>query len=83
MSLIETLGWGGLIVALTWVFVWSLSEYSRDLAADRESEAADRETLWHLDWLFWLDRARDDNVNIAMTANSMLAYLQSTRPVDG
>lgn len=71
---------GPMIPILTYVFVHQLVAWQRDIAADRESDAADAETLWHLDWHWWSHRVESPNPNTRRLANDMQAYLQASRP---
>lgn len=73
---------GSLIPLLTYVFVDQLIKWQADIAADRESDIADRATLWELDWAWWSARLRSANPNTRRLANDMQAYLQASRPVE-
>jgi len=73
---------GPMIPLLTSVFVTNLVQWQRDIAADIESDAADRVDLWRADWHFWTQCARSDNLNTRRLAIQMQGVLLADRPVE-
>lgn len=72
---------GPMIPLLTYVFVTNLVGWQRDIAADRESTAADHVDMWRLDWWFWSDLVADDNRNTRALAIQMQSFLLTIRPI--
>jgi hypothetical protein len=71
---------GPMIPLLTYVFLWNLVQLQRDVAADRESEAADRVDGWRRDWDFWSRCVESDNPNTRRLAIEMQGFLLASRP---
>jgi hypothetical protein len=70
---------GPMIPLLAYVFIDQLVKWQADQDADAESAAADRATLWHLDWAFWSRRVESPNPNTRRLANDMQGFLLSYR----